>query len=177
MGLTHELASSYNLTDLNRLRVVQANIPFGLPLAFVLVEGVKVSRSVVKEDARRGEVVQDFRRLPVTDLLEETTFLLPVDDVEGLLSDGTKMDEHLHADTAGEKRFICCFAHLEKKLDPRIFTLPWQHVRVAFNDHHFDQVESLNRVKKVGSFILLDLPFHCACYFDLTPARTDDPKW
>ena len=112
----------------------------------------------------------------LVDSLEKTAFLSTVDHIDCLFSDSAKMDEQLHSETAGKKRFICCLAHFEKKLDARIFTLPRQHVRVSFNDHDVDQVESLWEKQSRVSYTKKGLLSHYVCCLNLTRAQISDQK-
>ena len=88
-------------------------VSFRLPLSLILVELVKVTRSVVEEDGLGRNVVENLWRLEVLDGLQESSLLPSIYHLDRLLSDGAEVDKKLHAETASEQGFVRGFAHFK----------------------------------------------------------------
>ena len=129
---------------------MHANISFGLPLTLILVKAVEVTCGVVEKNALWGQAVEEFWLFVLRYCLEEASFLASIDHVEALLANGAKVDEELHAETAGEKRFICGLTHFKKCFDAVVLPLPWKHVRIALDHHDVNQVEPLYKIEMVS---------------------------
>ena len=93
LSLVDELTTWGGLRDLNSLGVVDAHVPFGLPLNVILVERIEVTRRVVKKHAVWCQTTEHLRRFILRDRLQKTSFLVAIYDVELLFADSTEMDE------------------------------------------------------------------------------------
>ena len=135
---------------------MQSNITFRLPLAQILIKAVVVARHVVEENAIRLEVVQYLWSLILINGRQKPTLFVAVDHVQLLFSDGAEVNEELHSEAAGEERLTRRFAHLKKKLDTVVLSLPGQHAGIALDHHYVDQVKSFLVMLAIGRRVELE---------------------
>lgn len=57
LRLTDQFTTGHSLANLESFGIVQADVSFGLPLAFILVKRIEVASRVVQEDTRRSQIV------------------------------------------------------------------------------------------------------------------------
>lgn len=84
------------------------------------------------------------------DLVKQRSFFVPIDNPNFAVTDCAEIDDQWQTDTAREEDLVSRLAHFDKSFDVLSLSLPRQDIRIALNYHKVDQVESLNRVKKMS---------------------------